>query len=193
MPVAHLQGQWLARPRIAPGRVCRFPFLSHQRPAGLSRARSAPQDPTASALYRAPLLLVEILILLSALHVSNCKPAVGHSLWLCLRHSASITSSIWGVLSIQSQAHSGSLVRYISMSSASDYRPTMGPLFCICPCPQHWTAGPLWVSLLYSVYLLCSRHQTTSPLRATCPYIAVYVHTIYGAAWTASPLATCSN
>jgi hypothetical protein len=138
-------------------------------PAGLSRARSALQDSTASTLYRAPLLLVEILILPSALHVSNCKPAVGHSLWLCLRHSASITSSIWGVLSIQSQAHSGSLVRYMSMSSASDYRPTMVPLFCICPCPQHWTAGPLWVSLLYSVYLLCSRHQTTSPLRATCP------------------------
>jgi hypothetical protein len=131
------------------------PLLSHQR----SPLGPAPQDSTASAPYRTPLPLVEVLLLSCAFHALNSEPTSGHSFYLCLSmptaldhkptsghllHSIrqyprySITSPLRvtcfilsiNTFGIRSQAHFGSLVSFCpSMLSALDNKPPMGHLF----------------------------------------------------------------
>jgi hypothetical protein len=89
-------------------------------------------------------------------------------------HRQWVTCSVSAyVLGIRLQTHCGPPALYLPMPSALDCRRTVG-------------------HLLYYVYL-CSRHQTTSPLRVTCSKLSCLSIPFTGA-WTASPLrATCSN
>jgi hypothetical protein len=110
----------------------------------------APQDSTASAPYRTPLPLVEILMGLPGMSpclliLSNCTsitPSVSDHKLLC------ITCSI--------------VPLYLPTLLAVGHKSSTGHLFyCFCPCFQHWVTSPLWVT--------CSMAKShTSPLWVTC-------------------------
>jgi hypothetical protein len=101
-------------------------LLSHQRaPLG-----PALQDSAASAPYRTPLPLVEILLNPCAHQALNSEPTSGHSFQLYITN----TLGIWSQAQFGSLVHSASPHRIacsvLSMLSALDCKSTVGHLLC---------------------------------------------------------------
>jgi hypothetical protein len=124
---------------------------SRQAPSGPTL-----QDSTTSALYRAPLPLVEVLLNPCAHQAFSPELMSRHSFILQV-HVGSLALRCLCLRHLDYKPTMGHLLCSLSMLSALDNKPTLGHLFySICPCFQHWTTSPLWIAC--SVICLCSRH-----------------------------------